>query len=109
MNREMFKVYKKDVVVKIDGVDVTYNLMPLSGRYYSKLMGLFSSKKANAEGGIDFSESDFATLHELIMETIRFSYSITEKSDLEYLDRFVSQNLTVFMGVLMEVNGLNKE
>jgi len=103
----MFKVYKKDIVVKINGEDVTYSLLPLSGRFLPKLMGLASSKKQDADGNVDFNDKDFAIFHELIMETMKYSYDIKSDSDISELDLFVSQNLMVFIPVLFEVNGLS--
>lgn len=109
MNREMFKVYKKDVVVKINGEEQSYSLLPLSGRFLPKLMGLAGSKQADSEGNVSFEEKDFSTFHELTMETLKFSYKIDDSKELEELDLFVSQNLMVFVPVLFAVNGLNTE
>ena len=105
----MFKVYKKDVVVKINGKDQTFSLLPLSGRYLPKLMGLAAGKNKDSEGNVLFGEDDFSLFHELVMEMVKYSYGIDDKKDIEEMDLFISQNLMAFIPVLFEVNNLSGE
>ena len=116
MEREEFKVYREEVVVKTRSGEKKFNLLPLSGRYYGKFMRVASKfMDANKEEGLSkeeqsanflksIDEETFTNLHLLVLETIKHSMRITNKDELEQLDLFVSQNLMSFVAPLISVN-----
>lgn len=107
--RAEFEVYRKDVEVETRSGKKNYKLLPLSGRFFPKLMSVV--KKFPQEEGQDNSafleamdEETVAKLHELVFETLKFSLNIKDGKELEELDLFVSQNLFAFVPALLEVN-----
>lgn len=105
MARHEFELYSKEVEIETKSGKKVYKLLPLSGRFMPKLMGvatkLSQADKNKAETALD--EDVIAKLHDLIKETLRVSMNVEDK-DLEQLDRFVSQNLFSFVEPLIDVN-----
>lgn len=110
MERHEFELYKEEVEVKTKKGVKKFTLLPLSGRFYGKLMtvaGKFMNKKADdspEDFFKDVDEQTFSDLHLLVFETLRHSMKVEDKNDLEQLDLFVSQNLMQFIGPLIKVN-----
>lgn len=108
--RAEFEVYRKEVEVETQTGMKKYNLLPLSGRFYPKLMSVISKlpKNENATEE-DFlnalsDESVTGKLHELIFETLKQSLNVTADHELKELDFFVSQNLFKFIPALIDIN-----
>lgn len=107
--RSEFEVYRKDVEVETRSGKKTYKLLPLSGRFFPKLMSVVG-KFPQTEGASneDFmkamDEETVSKLHVLVFETLKYSLNIVDKKELEELDFFVSQNLFVFIPALIDVN-----
>lgn len=109
MNREKFKVYREVVKIKTRKGEEEFELLPLSGRYLPKLMRVvkeLSKNSDNEEGLVEemFSEQTINDVHELLMETFKFSYKIDDERDVEELDLFVTQNLFNLIPGLVAVN-----
>jgi hypothetical protein len=109
LNREKFKVYAKAVEVETKNGKEVYELLPLSGRYLPKLMGVVKELSKNSEDKAAaaeelMKEETIIKVHELLMETFKFSYKITDARDIEDLDLFVSQNLFALVPALINVN-----
>ena len=107
--RAEFEVYRKDVEVETRSGKKQYKFYPLSGEEFPIFMEVVSKFPQ----GDNLSNEDFfkaldsdttRKLHTLISATLKYSLSITDKKDLEELDRFVSQNLFAFLPALMDVN-----
>ena len=112
--RAEFEVYRKDVEVETRSGKKVYKLLPLSGRFFPKLMGVMAKFPQGEASNSDFlsamDESTIGKLHELVFETLKYSLGVKDNKDLEELDMFVSQNMFQFVPALIEVNlGSNKE
>jgi len=108
MERHEFAVYKEEVEVSTKMGKKTYTLLPLSGRFYRKFIGLVKKFPQN-EGATNeefmnsLDEETIGSLHELVFETLKFSLNV-KKEEEDQLDRFVSQNLFAFIPGLVSVN-----
>ena len=109
MSRANFDVYKLKVSIETRLGTREFELLPLSGRFYKKLISVIS--KFPQEEGLSNSaflesldEDTVGKIHELCFETLRHSERVTEKEDLEKLDFFVSQNLFQLLPALVDVN-----
>lgn len=107
--RAEFEVYGKDITIKTKLGEKKFKLLPLSGRFYKKIMSAIRAFPQN-EGATQeemmaaLDEDTVGKLHELCFETLRYSEKVTEKQDLENLDLFVSQNLFQIIPGVIEVN-----
>ncbi|OYT26525.1 MAG: hypothetical protein B6V02_01515 [Thermoprotei archaeon ex4572_64] len=108
----MFEIYKKKVTINDNNDNpITYELLPLSGKYMGKLMKLVKelskTKDKKEDEALDaISEEAINLLTELLLETFKKSYP---KEDEVILDAFVSQNMFQLIEPLMEVNLNNKQ
>ena len=108
----MFDIYKKKVTIQDNNGNATvYELLPLSGKYMSKLMTLVkelskTKDKKEDEALDNISEKAIDLLTELLLETFKKSYP---KEDVIILDAFVAQNMFALIEPLMEVNLNNKQ
>jgi len=108
----MFEIYKKKVTINDNNNNpITYELLPLSGKYMGKLMSLVKelskTKDKKDDEALDaISEDAINLLTELLLETFKKSYP---KEDEVILDAFVSQNMFQLIEPLMEVNLNNKQ
>lgn len=116
MGREMFDVYKHKVTIKTKLGDKTFELLPLSGRFYKKLMSVVAKLQGDEEDSTkaldNLDEDTVGKLHELCFETLKYSERVDEKDSqlMDNLDMFVSQNLFQLVPAVIEVNvGSNKE
>jgi hypothetical protein len=118
---EKFKVYKKEVKINIMGKEESFELLPLSGSFYSDFLILFrkggssevdidpslsDEDKAHKRGEAFFdslTKEDLETYHKLLLETFASSYD-AKPADLKELDLFVSANLISLIPVLVTVN-----
>lgn len=108
MGREMFDVYKHKVKISTRLGEKEFELLPLSGRYYKKLMSVvskFPQKEDDQDKFIENLDEDMVgKLHELCFETLKYSEKVTEPKELEQLDLFVSQNMMQLLPGVIEVN-----
>jgi len=107
--RSEFEVYRKEVVIKTRLGEQKFELLPLKGRFYKKLINVLKKFPQGEEAkGEDFleklDEETVEKLHELVFETLKYSKKVTDKKELEDLDMFVSQNLFAFIPGLVDVN-----
>jgi len=94
-----FNIYTKDVKIG----DEVYQLRPLTGRFLPQLYDVIG-KLANDKEEIDvkqLNEENITALQTLALETFKKSYP---NEDENRLDEFVSQNLMVIVGPLVELN-----
>ncbi len=100
----MFDIYTKEVKITTMGKESLYKLQPLSGKYFSKLMGI--AKGINPNGSEDdflqnLDEKTIENLHLVVFETLRISYP---EQDPKKLERFATQNFMQFLPAVLEVN-----
>lgn len=108
MARANFDVYKHKVSIKTRLGEQEFELLPLSGRFYPKLMSVVrkfpQDEAASSEFLNSLDEETVAKIHELCFETLKYSERVSEKGELEKLDMFVSQNLFPVFNAVVEVN-----
>jgi hypothetical protein len=107
--RAEFEVYSKEVVIKTRLGEKKFRLLPLSGRFYKKLMSVIKkfpqSEESEMKDILDALDEDtVGKLHELAFQTLKYSEKVVDEKDLENLDLFVSQNLFQLIPGIMEVN-----
>jgi len=108
MERHEFAVYKKEVEVETKSGLKKYTLLPLSARYYAKLLSVIkkfpqgeNSKEEDFLKTLD--EQTILDIHELVFATLKFSLNV-KKEEEEQLELFVSQNLFSFVPAIVEIN-----
>lgn len=107
--RAEFEVYSKEVVIKTRLGEKKFRLLPLSGRYYKKLMSVIKKFPQNENAEMAelleaLDEETVGKLHTLAFQTLKYSEKVKDEKDLENLDLFVSQNLFQLIPGLIEVN-----
>jgi len=107
--RAEFEIYRKDITVKTRLGEQKFKLLPLSGKYYKKIMSVLKKfpqdeNASNVDIMEALDEDTIGSLHKLCFETLKYSENVKDPKDLEKLDLYVSQNLfQIFPGVI-EVN-----